>query len=87
VSWTAGPVLFASGEERTLNYYWGTPELPEWRGPQIAFPHPSKWGGAFVATAQGSQQEGPESDEIRYLVTIKNFGGAGTFTLYGGGLT
>ena len=87
MSWTAGPVLFAAGEERTLYYYWGTANLPQWRGPQIGFPQPARWGSSFVATPQGSEQAGSEADEMRYLVTIKNRGSAGKVMLCGGGLT
>jgi hypothetical protein len=44
-------------------------------------------GGTFVATAQGSQNAGHSHEqETKYLVTIKNRGAAGKFTLYIGGL-
>jgi hypothetical protein len=45
-------------------------------------------GGTFVATAQGSQNAGHGHEpEMKYLVTIKNRGASGKFTLYIGGLT
>lgn len=90
VSWTSGSILFAAGEERTLWYYWGTRDLPVWKGPQVAIPGPPMInGGAFVATAQGSRSVASEFEQaMQYLVTIKNLSaGAGKFSLYGGGLT
>jgi hypothetical protein len=91
VSWTRGPFVFAAGQEKTLRYWFpGRGRIPEWRGPQVAVPDPNMLpGGTFVATAQGSQNAGQhEHDpEMKYPVTIKNRGGAGKFTLYGGGLT
>ena len=89
MSWRAGPILLATGEERTISYWWGARETPEWHGPQVAVPGPSMSGGGagLVATAQGSRNVGSDFDQtMQYLVTIKNHGAAGSFYLHGGGL-
>jgi hypothetical protein len=88
--WTLGPYYFAGGQEKTLGYVFpGGGELPDWVGPLVAVPGPlMPRGGNFVATAQGSRNVGPEHDpQMKYVVTIKNRGGAGKFTLYIGRIT
>jgi hypothetical protein len=90
VSTPLGPFIFAEGQEKTLRYWFpGGGKLPDWKGPRVAVPGPRMpRGGNFVATAQGSTNVGPEHDpQMKYLVTIKNRGGSGKFTLYIGGLT
>jgi len=87
---TKGPYIFAGGHEQTIRYWFpGGGEIPEWRGPRVAVPGPNMPpGGTFVATAQGSQNAGHGHEpEMKYLVTIKNRGASGKFTLYIGGLT
>jgi hypothetical protein len=88
MSWTLGPYYLAAGQETTLSYFWGDP-IPIYRGPQVAIPGPSlPQGGNFVATAQGVRNVGTAHDQaIKYVVTIKNRGASGNFTLHGGGLT